>query len=181
MTCLLNSTAANPDGQAAMHMEAYVLTAASPLQINGTASRNRQAVCLRNTGCEDILVTVCNRLAPNQDLDLPSALAYQQLLLMALEQQNWPSAASFALLLCKAIATEAAVGLAIALLAARRSQTGSETMPPGASQLAQRVRRTAHCWLRWQNPAGMHCLNGKDCSCDHLIKSAMCSLCDSVH
>ena len=51
-----------------------------------------------------------------------SALAYQQLLLMALEQQNWPSAASFALLLCEAIATEAAVDLAIALLGARRSQ-----------------------------------------------------------
>ena len=69
-------------------------------------------------------MAMCNSL--DLDLQVPSALASQKLLLMALEEQNWHSAALFALLLCEAMPEEAAAGLAIALLAARHTKTAPQ-------------------------------------------------------
>ena len=144
MTCLLNSIAswavtANPDRQAAMQW-AYVLTAAAPPHVDVATSRIRQAVCLDNTGRGDTLVAMCNSLGSNQDLQVLSALACQKLLLMSLGQQNWRNAASFALKLCEAMPEEAAVGLAIALLGARHTKTGSENTPAATPQQAQRLQ-----------------------------------------
>ena len=119
--------------------QAYILTAASPSRIDVATSRNGQA-CLGNTGREDVLVAMCISMGSNQGTQMLSALACQKLLLMSLEHQNWPNAASFALNLCEGMPEEAAAGLAIALLGARHTKTGSQTMPPAAPQPAQRLQ-----------------------------------------
>ena len=69
-----------------------------------------------------------------------SAPACQKLLLMSLEQQKWPNAASFALKLSEGMPKEATVGLGIALLGARQTKTGSQTMPAATPQQAQHLQ-----------------------------------------
>ena len=74
------------------------------------------------------------------ELQALSALACQKLLLIALEQQNWYTAALFALILCEITPEEAAAGLAIALLGAWHTKTGSQIMPAATPQQAQHVQ-----------------------------------------
>ena len=91
-----------------------------------------------DAGREGNLVAMYNIV--DQDLPALSALACQKLLLIALEQQIWYTAASFALSLCKAMPEEAAAGLAIALLGARHTETDSEATPPATPQQAQHLQ-----------------------------------------